>query len=123
MPIRAAAVTAATIQDADVRAVKDAAADAPLQWQYAAQSLRQQFDPSEHRLVTSVDGGDVFCQILRLPATDPAELKQMLDLQIDNITPLPLEEVVYTVNVSFLGADFVQIRSRHMDRHGTSRRG
>jgi Tfp pilus assembly PilM family ATPase len=73
----------------------DAAADAPLQWQYAAQSLRQQFDPGEHRLVTSVDCEDVLCQILRLPATDPAELKQMLDLQIDNITPLPLEEVVY----------------------------
>ncbi|MGO9243954.1 MAG: pilus assembly protein PilM [Verrucomicrobiia bacterium] len=74
----------------------DAAADAPLQWQYAAQSLRHQFDPGEHRVVTSVDCGDVLCQILRLPATDPAELKQMLDLQIDSITPLPLEEVVYS---------------------------
>jgi hypothetical protein len=73
----------------------DAAADTPLQWQYAAQSLCQQFDPREHRVVTAVDCEDVLCQILRLPATDPAELRQMLDLQIDNITPLPLEEVVY----------------------------
>jgi hypothetical protein len=71
------------------------AADAPLQWQYAAQSLCQQFDAREHRVVTAVDCEDVLCQILRLPATDPAELKQMLDLQIDNLTPLPLEEVVY----------------------------
>ena len=70
--------------------------DAPPQWQNAAQSLRQQFDPHEHRVVTAVSGEDVLCQILRLPATDPAELKQMLDLQIDNITPLPLEEVVYS---------------------------
>ena len=66
------------------------------QWQAAAQSLRQQFDPREHRIVTSVSCEDVLCQILRLPATERTELKQMLDLQIDNITPLPLEEVVYS---------------------------
>ena len=71
-------------------------ADAAPQWQNAAQALRQQFDPREHRIVTSVSCEDVLCQILRLPATEPAELKQMLDLQIDNITPLPLEEVVYS---------------------------
>ncbi len=70
--------------------------DAPPQWQDAAQSLRQQFDPREHRVITSVSCEDVLCQILRLPATEHAELKQMLDLQIDNITPLPLEEVVYS---------------------------
>jgi type IV pilus assembly protein PilM len=70
--------------------------DAPPQWQNAAQLLRQQFDPREHRVVTAVSCEDVLCQILRLPATDSAELKQMLDLQIDNITPLPLEEVVYS---------------------------
>src|SRR5258708_755618 len=72
------------------------APDAALQWQSAAQSLRQQFDPREHRIVTSVSCEDVLCQILRLPATETAELKQMLDLQIDNLTPLPLEEVVYS---------------------------
>ncbi len=70
--------------------------EAPPQWQNAAQSLRQQFDSREHRVVTSVSCEDVLCQVLRLPATEPTELKQMLDLQIDNITPLPLEEVVYS---------------------------
>ena len=70
--------------------------DAMPQWQIAAQSLRQQFNSREHRVVTSVSCEDVLCEILRLPATEPAELKQMLDLQIDNITPLPLEEVVYS---------------------------
>lgn len=70
--------------------------DAPPQWQSAAQVLRQRFDPREHRVVTAVSCEDVICQILRLPATDTAELKQMLDLQIDNINPLPLEEVVYS---------------------------
>jgi hypothetical protein len=106
---RAEGAELAVVQEAAASAaLPDAAADAPLQWQYAAQSLRQQFDPSEHRLVTAVDGGDVFCQILRLPATDPAELKQMLDLQIDNITPLPLEEVVY----SFESLDIVDGQTR-----------
>ena len=94
---RADGAEVTVVQEATASAAPPgAAADAPLQWSYAAQSLRQQFDPREHRIVTSVDGGDVLCQILRLPATDPAELKQMLDLQIDNITPLPLEEVVYS---------------------------
>jgi hypothetical protein len=74
----------------------EGAPDAPPQWQSAAQSLRDRFDPREHRLVTSVSGEDVLCHILRLPATEPGELKQMLDLQIDSITPLPLEEVVYS---------------------------
>ena len=101
-------LTTARLEGADSAVPPDAAADAPLQWQYAAQLLRQQFNPGEHHVVTSVDCGDVLCQILRLPATDPAELKQMLDLQIDNITPLPLEEVVY----SFEPLDIVDGQTR-----------
>jgi len=85
------------LQQSSASAVPPAGtADAAPQWQQAAQSLRQQFDPREHRVVTSVSCENVLCQILRLPATEPAELKQMLDLQIDSITPLPLEEVVYS---------------------------
>jgi hypothetical protein len=106
---RAEGTEVAVVKEAMASATPpEAAADAPLQWQYAAQSLRQQFDPGEHRVVTSVDCGDVLCQILRLPATDPAELKQMLDLQIDNVTPLPLEEVVY----SFESLDIVDGQTR-----------
>jgi len=70
--------------------------ETPLLWQSAAQTIRDRFDPREHHVVTSVSCEDVLCQILRLPATEPAELKQMLDLQIDSLTPLPLEEVVYS---------------------------
>ena len=49
--------------------------DAAPQWQSAAQSLRQQFDPREHRVVTSVSCEDVLCQILRLPATEAAQVE------------------------------------------------
>lgn len=106
---RADGAEVTVVQEATASATPpEAAADAPLQWPYAAQLLRQRFNPGEHRIVTSVDCGDVFCQILRLPATDPAELKQMLDLQIDNITPLPLEEVVY----SFEPLDIVDGQTR-----------
>jgi Tfp pilus assembly PilM family ATPase len=95
--VRAEGTEVSVLQQSSASAVPSAGApDAPPQWQNAAQSLRQQFDPREHRVVTSVSCEDVLCQILRLPATEPAELKQMLDLQIDNITPLPLEEVVYS---------------------------
>jgi type II secretory pathway component PulL len=86
-----------TVQESSASAtVPDGTLDAGPHWQAAAQSLRKQFDPREHRVVTSVSCEDVLCQILRLPATESSELKQMLDLQIDNITPLPLEDVVYS---------------------------
>lgn len=65
------------------------------QWQTAAETLRQRCDPQEHRVATSVGCQDVLCRTLQLPATDVGEIKQMLDLQIENLTPLPVEEVVY----------------------------
>jgi type II secretory pathway component PulL len=71
-------------------------ADATGRFEAAVQQLRTQVDPHEHRIVTAIGGEDVFCQTLRLPTAEPGELKQMLDLQIDNLTPLPAEEVVYS---------------------------
>jgi hypothetical protein len=98
-------LTTARSEGADLQVLQQASASAlppadaqntALQWYAAAQSLRRQFDPREHRVVTSIGCEDVLCQTLCLPATEPGELKQILDLQIDNITPLPLEEVVYS---------------------------
>src|SRR5712671_3011566 len=74
----------------------EAGADPKTQWRAAAQTLRQQIDPRGHHIATAVGCEDVLCQTLRLPTIEPGELKQMLDLQIDNLTPLPLEEVVYS---------------------------
>ena len=65
-------------------------------YQATAQTLRHRVDLSEHQIVTAIGGDDVMCQTLRLPTTDAGELKQMLDLQIDSLTPLPVEEVVYS---------------------------
>lgn len=64
-------------------------------WQTAALELRQKVDPAEHRVVMAVRCEDVLFQTLQLPTTAPGELKQMLDLQIDSLTPLPTEEVVF----------------------------
>ncbi|MGD0016246.1 MAG: pilus assembly protein PilM [Verrucomicrobiia bacterium] len=74
----------------------DGKAIAPaLRWQTAAEELRKQFAPSEHRIVTAIGCEDALCEMLQLPTTDPSELQQMLDLQIDNLSPLPTEEIVY----------------------------
>jgi hypothetical protein len=70
--------------------------DAKSRWQTAVQDLRQKLNPHEHRIVTAIRGEDALCQTLRLPTTQVEELRQMLDLQIDNFTPLPVEEVVYS---------------------------
>lgn len=65
-------------------------------YQATAQTLRRRVDLRDHQIVTAIGGCDVLCQTLRLPTTDAGELKQMLDLQIDNLTPLPVEESVYS---------------------------
>ncbi len=58
-------------------------------------ALRQQINPREHRIVTGLPCEEVICRALYLPTTDEAELRQMLALQIDQLTPVPLDEVVY----------------------------
>jgi hypothetical protein len=60
----------------------------------AAAQLRKQLDPRDHRIVTAVGCEDVLFQTLEFPTVDNAEMRQMLNLQIDSITPLPLEDVV-----------------------------
>jgi len=71
------------------------ATDTKSRWRAAVSDLRQKINPHEHRIVTAVRAEDVLCQTLRLPSTQVEELRQMLDLQIDNLTPLPVEEMVY----------------------------
>jgi len=65
-------------------------------YQATAETLKRRVDLGEYQIVTAVGGDDVFCQTLRLPTTDSGELKQMLDLQIDSLTPLPVEEIAYS---------------------------
>jgi type II secretory pathway component PulM len=77
-------------------AAADQTGDAASAWEPAVASVRQKIDPHEHRIVTAVSCEDVLCQTLRLPTSQPSELKQMIDLQIDNLTPLPMEEIVYS---------------------------
>jgi type II secretory pathway component PulL len=72
------------------------AAEMQSRWQVAAASFRPRVDPREHRVVTAVGCEDVVCRALTLPSTDRDELEQMLALQIDHLTPLPLEDVVYS---------------------------
>jgi type II secretory pathway component PulL len=57
--------------------------------------LRQQINPRDHRIVTGLPCEEVLCRALYLPTTNEAELHQMLALQIDQLTPVPLDEVVY----------------------------
>jgi hypothetical protein len=64
-------------------------------WARGAGVLKEKFDAREYRLATAMPCEDVLCHTLRLPATEAAELRQMLELQLDNLTPLPTEEIVY----------------------------
>ncbi len=91
-----AAVSVLRETSADLSTTAETApAELKTAWKVAVQTLRGQVDPKEHRVVTAIGCEDVMCQTLDLPTSQPGELKQMLDLQIDGLTPLPLEEVVY----------------------------
>ena len=57
--------------------------------------LTSQVDAKANRITTAVGSEDVFCETIQLPTAEPGELRQMLELQLDQMTPLPLEEVVY----------------------------
>jgi len=72
------------------------AVSAPLPVEAAVQSLRQQMAPDQFQIVTAVGAEDVLCQIQRLPTANDAELRQMVELQIDNLLPVPAEEAVYS---------------------------
>ena len=74
----------------------EASVDAKTRWRPAVKGVRGRINPNEHRIVTAIGCEDVLCQTLRLPTTQPNELQQMLDLQIDNLTPFPMEEAVYS---------------------------
>jgi len=47
------------------------------------------------RVITSVRAADAWCHVLTLPATETAELAQMVRLQMDDLSPLPPEETVF----------------------------
>jgi Tfp pilus assembly protein PilN len=58
--------------------------------------VRTQVNPGEQQIVTAIGGEQVTLQVVALPATDPRELRQMLELQLDTLSPLPTEELVYS---------------------------
>lgn len=93
-----------SVQPARVESVTPVPADDPSPLAAAAANLRKELDPREHRIVTAIGCEDVLFQTLDLPSENAAELRQMLDLQIDTITPLPVEEVVY---------DFIPLEKRN----------
>ncbi|MBM3861173.1 MAG: hypothetical protein FJ395_16215 [Verrucomicrobia bacterium] len=47
------------------------------------------------RVVAAIRAADAWCHVITLPATDMAELEQMVRLQIDDLSPLPPEETVF----------------------------
>lgn len=86
----------ATVRPASHEIDRQASEDVPEENPGSALAkLRLQVDPRGHRIITAISGEDVMCQIVRLPTADPGELRQMLTLQIDNLAPLPAEEMVY----------------------------
>lgn len=56
--------------------------------------VRRQVDLREQQIVTAVRAEQVWLHVVSLPATDPKELRQMLELQLDTLSPLPVEELV-----------------------------
>jgi hypothetical protein len=65
--------------------------------------LKPEIGKGRIRIATAVDSQEVFCKHLSLPSSNPAEIAEMLSLQIEKWSPLPMEEVVWSHEV--LGTD------------------
>jgi len=61
--------------------------------------FRAEIGKGRFRLATAVNSRDVFCKRISLPSADPAELGQMLSLQIEKLSPLSMEEVVWSYEI------------------------
>ncbi|MSR64853.1 MAG: hypothetical protein EXS18_03630 [Verrucomicrobiae bacterium] len=61
--------------------------------------LRPQIGRGRFRLATAVDSREVFCKRVSLPAANPDEVRQMLSLQIEKWSPLPMEEIVWSYEI------------------------
>jgi Tfp pilus assembly protein PilN len=78
------------------------AAAAPAAPAWPMEKLKS-FQPRRGSLVASVITGlsaaDVLCRVITLPTVNEAELGPMVELQLENISPLPPEQVVYGYEV------------------------
>ena len=61
--------------------------------------LRPELGKGRFRLATAINSREVFCKHLTLPSADPSEVKEMLSLQIEKWSPLPMEEVVWSYEI------------------------
>ncbi len=50
----------------------------------------------DYRFITAIRNADAWCLTLTLPATDTDELRQMLSLKLEELSPLPAEETVWS---------------------------
>jgi Tfp pilus assembly PilM family ATPase/Tfp pilus assembly protein PilN len=48
---------------------------------------------------TSLRSADVFCRLVTLPTATDAELRPMLEMQLENLSPLPVEQVVFSYEI------------------------
>lgn len=61
--------------------------------------FRPQIGKGRFRLATAVDSREVCCKHVTLPSSNPDEIRQMLPLQIEKWSPLPMEEVVWSYEI------------------------
>jgi len=61
--------------------------------------LKPELGKGRFRIATAVSSREVFCKRVSIPASDPAEVEQMLALQVEKWSPLSMEEVVWSYEI------------------------
>ena len=62
-------------------------------------AFRPSRGPLNASVITGLDSADVLCRVITLPTANEEELNSMLELQLENLSPLPVEQIVYGYEV------------------------
>lgn len=71
-------------------------AQTPSRW---LEQLKPELGKGRYRLATAVNSSELFCKRISLPTVDPAEVAQMAPLQVEKLSPLPLNDVVWSYEI------------------------
>jgi Tfp pilus assembly protein PilN len=90
-------VAEVALEGGHLRVTRSETFPAPAGLEWIIEKLKP-FRPSGSR-ATAISAGlrsaDVFCRLITLPTAAESELRPMLEMQLENISPLPTEQVVF----------------------------
>ncbi len=88
---------------ANLKAEHSAATADPLPGNSVAKDLRALWQPKVN--LAWLPSDQVYLRVVQLPATDPSELQSMIELQLEKLSPLPVAQIVWAMEIVGRGSN------------------